>query len=475
MALRLAIAVPVAALAAVLVLRPWIGLLAWLAAMPLLNAAHVQVVLGAWQLLLATPLCAALFLGWLLSRSGLPAGQPRFRGIAMDGWAWGIGLAIVVLVGASTAMTADVSRAIPIALHGVVEPVLLGCLAIALRPTRGQVVALAGAIGLGLVVATLVNLARMVYLVRLTGDWVSERGELARLTYYNVGVYGDLLVMALPLVIALALSWHTLRPRDRDRGRGRDRGGLAWAACAVLLAVAVYPTFSKSAWIGALAVIAALALLVPRTWRVRAAALAAMVLVSGALLPWPSMMLRPVAPAAADAYEQLVDVLQPRSASINTGTSQGEVSVTERLRASVAGLKMAIDHPLLGVGPGGFGPAYAGEYRDPEATRELGHPHNFVVTLLSELGFVVTALIGLAFLAAALAALALWRRGDRVERLMGAGFVTALGGFLLVATLFGLDLYGANRLMNSDVLVAALIVAMPLAMWADRRRRSVVA
>ena len=107
-----------------------------------------------------------------------------------------------------------------------------------------------------------------------------------------------------------------------------------------------------------------------------------------------------------------------------------ELTPAGRLGYWQAGLRMAGDHPLLGVGPGNY-PSRSLEYRKTGIARDAearNDPHSVYVGILAELG-----IAGAACLAAVLFGVirAVWRLRDRLHRhpaLMGtAAAVVALG------------------------------------------------
>jgi len=70
------------------------------------------------------------------------------------------------------------------------------------------------------------------------------------------------------------------------------------------------------------------------------------------------------------------------------GTWQGTLphpSLAFRWYYWTAAMRVWQDVPLTGVGRGGFGPAYM-RYKQPESTEEVRDPHNYLVSLLVELG-----------------------------------------------------------------------------------------
>jgi putative inorganic carbon (HCO3(-)) transporter len=65
---------------------------------------------------------------------------------------------------------------------------------------------------------------------------------------------------------------------------------------------------------------------------------------------------------------------------------RNEGSASARIDAWQAGLHMAIDHPITGVGVGHFFTAYGRQYRDPEATGPWMNAHSMYFQTLGEMG-----------------------------------------------------------------------------------------
>src|SRR5581483_765972 len=60
-----------------------------------------------------------------------------------------------------------------------------------------------------------------------------------------------------------------------------------------------------------------------------------------------------------------------------------------------AGWAMAMDHPLVGVGPGNYDAAY-GQYSFPGWIESLGHAHNYYINEFAEIGVIgLAAIVGL--------------------------------------------------------------------------------
>jgi hypothetical protein len=437
-----------ALLLAAVILEPWVGLLAWILAMPLLNASRLGLTIGGVLITHTTIVLAGLALGtFLASRSGRAqlATVPRLVVL--------VGVASAALALASGLHATDSGQGVSIALHGVVEPVILGTLVLVLADGSAQVIALALAMAASVTIATAYNLER---LLRITFDLAiaqTDRTGFARFTYYNVGIYGDMLVMTIPLAVGLLLSWAA---RNGERPRR-----LLVLGMTVLLGLGLYLTFTKGPWLAGLTSVTGLLVVSAASWRRRAAIMVAAALIGMLIVPYPFYAVRAVDPALGERLLSLLHTVQGgnRADSWDPETAEGEVSITERLYATSAAVEMAVDHPLLGVGPGDFASAYTTRYRPAAATRSLQSAHDFFADVAAEFGLPLAALILGSFLAAGLAAIRLVRRAPPLSQTMALGFGAALTGFLIVGFTFGVDLYRPWRVMNSDVLFAALLLA----------------
>lgn len=441
-----------------LVLRPWVGVLSWTTTMALLNAPRVEWWFGPVQIIGSTVFVGALLAGvWFESSRPTPAtSESRAHGWRTGGKVSRAGIVSTGLIAAtllSLLASPTPGPGIPIVLHGAVEPVLAAFLITRLRPNGRQILELGGAIVLGLALASLYSIVRIGRVATTIAGLEAVRVQLAHFTFYNVGLYGIALSMAIPLAVAGLLSWKAI---------GLSRWtAIAAAASLVILVAGLYLTFSKSAWLAtAFSILLVLAVRFRRPRQLVVLAAASAISLS-LIVPYPAYLLRTVNIdlPATNPYVELVTKLNGgRLSSWDAGSAEGEVSIGERWRATLAAGRMVIDHPLLGVGPGRFVDEYAGRYADPGATRHLQSPHDLLPDVASEFGLPAAVLLVLVLIGAGRSALRAARTPDRVLRVIGGGYLASLAGFLVVTATFGTDLYRDYRVMNTDVVMASLVV-----------------
>jgi O-antigen ligase len=210
----------------------------------------------------------------------------------------------------------------------------------------------------------------------------------------NLALYLDR-TLAVTLALALFL----------DGGRRR----LVWGVAAAVQGLALLLTFSKGSLLMALPA-ALLVLGVGGWWLLRREVrsprrlvlLAAIVVIGVALL----------APfVGAERFQRLFNLTE------GTGFL--------RLQLWRSAWQMALDHPLLGVGPDQFLYWYRSDYLLPTAWREpnLNHPHNLALDWWTRLG-IPGLVLGLAWLGAGIAGIFVWlRRG--VQRPLALGLLAA--------------------------------------------------
>jgi O-antigen ligase len=260
--------------------------------------------------------------------------------------------------------------------------------------------------------------------------------------------YAGFLGYSLPVALAVGLGAAT------GFARGRSRSELLLAmlglGAAGLLASAMIMSWSRGAWVGAIASIACVAALQGRKAFLLVALVIGMVVLtllvggSGAL-PGP----------VGGRLSELGGFLG-RSDPAGAEITDANFSVLERIAHWRAGLEMFDDHPLIGVGLGNYAASYDA-YAAPHWYDALGHAHNFGINLLAE-----TGLLGfLAFLAFWLGipilALRQRRRLDSWGRALAIG-VFGVWVFLTIHSMFD-NLFVQHMQLQLAALLAALMAA----------------
>jgi O-antigen ligase len=198
--------------------------------------------------------------------------------------------------------------------------------------------------------------------------------------------------MSFPLALALAV-WLT-----GGVLRGRVGAATVWrwlgaGLAAALLAGGILASFSRGAWLGATAGLAAMiAVAGRRSLAIGASvgllALAFLWLGGGAFLP-------------ADITERvgsIGDSLGYRDVRRMVITPEN-YAVAERLGMWQAGLNMFDDRPITGVGAGNYDAAYP-HYRVPQFIYSRGHAHNYYIHVAAETGVVGLLAYGLLLIGA---------------------------------------------------------------------------
>jgi putative inorganic carbon (hco3(-)) transporter len=227
--------------------------------------------------------------------------------------------------------------------------------------------------------------------------------------------YARILLIALPLSVALAATARKIAWR------------VFYGAVAAVIAGAVLATYSRGAML-ALAVIGALLLLFVRVTAARVAALLAATLLLVVLLP-------------DDVRKRFLTV---ESIVADARSSERDSSVEKRKLLLRSGLEMFREHPVGGVGAGGFGLHYRAysnrvgsqftDYHDPGS---IEFPHALYLEVASE-----TGLLGLVTFCGALAAacVSIWRsrrellaQGRYRETVLATAVGVALAGYLVTS------------------------------------------
>ncbi len=358
-------------------------------------------------------------------------------------WLW---LALAVIgAGIAATVAADFSRVAWRDLRTViVEPALLFLVLLSVARHRADAPRLGVALVLGALVSAVVALALIP-----TGAVVTDAGP-PRLR----GLFGSpnnlalILERALPLAVGLALAAAS-RPRLRTA---------AWASVALLVAVLVL-TFSRGAWIGALAGLAVA--LIP-IWR------RGIIRHSGGSRN-PGAVLRrvraavPLLAAGLVAAGLLAAIVTTGGDNLARLLRPSDAATAARPLLWDSAWRMLADNPILGVGPDNFLYHYP-DYIRPEAWAEpnISHAHNIALDTWLTLG-----IPGLVVLAAVLAAYArTWRAALRRSSPGGQALVYGLGGTMLATLVHGMvdsSLYLPELAATFWVVVALTVILSHLA------------
>ena len=477
-----------AAVAWYAVIRPWPAFLAVLLLTPIFDVAQVSWTVGPIQVIFQTLFVVVLAVGLLL-RSPRPAAalQSSLHVAKPDAKAEPSGVrprllartspdrvAAVAIVGLlalatlSTALSPDQTLSATILLHGILEPAAMGFILLALRPTKSDLIALLMVVAISVGIGGSLNMIQSIPAMKTLGAMQADRLFFSRITYFNVGLFGEMLAMALPLLLATMLAHRRGHLQLR-----RAVVALLIAALAVSL-ISLFLTFSKSAYLAAFGGCLVLLLLVVQSWRRRASIVLVLGLLSTAVIPWPVFFLQ-VAPSLQQAYRTTMISLmgESRYNSWDPSTLQGEGSLLERWYATRAAMEMAVDHPLLGIGLDQFLGQYVGHYRPPEAHLDLDWAHSMFPEVAAELGL-PALILALTFYASAM--LVLWRMvrapPDPLTRLLACALLAVVVSWLLVGTAFAGDMYRPWRNMSSDYVMMAVLVAGAFALYRMTRRQA---
>ncbi len=228
-------------------------------------------------------------------------------------------------------------------------------------------------------------------------QWAVPNGMATDLRVYGTfaqpNPFAGYLNLALPLAAALAIFGKDVRER-----------WIAGGASAVLLVALLFST-SRGGLLGLLAAVATLALAGVRKPRfVVPALVGAVALVA---LAWVTQLI------PSSLQQRVLHALRLEDLSLNGAVTSQNFSTMERLAHWVAGLRMFVAHPILGVGAGNYDAAYARYVVDPTTWPDsLGHAHNYYINTAAETG-VLGLLTFLAFTACTL--LAAWMLVRRVS------------------------------------------------------------
>lgn len=191
--------------------------------------------------------------------------------------------------------------------------------------------------------------------------------------------------MGLLIPVTLMAAWgYGIRLRDQLRRRSLQFTHFAlttfYLFAAMLMAVALIMSWSRGAWLGLFASLAALIFALPRRLWQGVALLAVIALIIGGLYAAGRLPMTLVE-RIGSAFSETFNVTDVRGVDINSDN----YALVERLAHWQAAINMATANPWLGVGFGNYEIAYE-DYRLINWKFPLGHAHNYYLNVLGEAG-----------------------------------------------------------------------------------------
>jgi len=252
------------------------------------------------------------------------------------------------------------------------------------------------------------------------GFRMSEGVYRAYGTFEQPNPFAGFIGLGLPIVLALT-TYYSIDLLRKRLVAIQFRYLARWIACgsvALMLAAALYLSFSRGAWLGAVAALGAMIAFAPRRlWigiGLMAIALALLIGLSSAdLLP------AAINERLADAGE-LFQFRDVRGVAIN----DANYALIERLARWQAALNMLTDQPWTGVGFGNYQAVYE-QYRLINWPTPLGHAHNIYLNVAAETG--LPGLAAYAFLWAVIFGLTIQtiRQTNGIHRALAVGLLGA--------------------------------------------------
>jgi len=329
----------------------------------------------------------------------------------------------------------DYSSGLPEVLKWI-EMILIALFAVDVVRRRG-----ARWIVAGLLLSAAVQALVGIYEARLRGVGpegflLSEGVYRAYGTFEQPNPFGGFIGLNLPVAIGLMLAvwgstWQARTTWQMAGGRWRVLRLTFYVSLVsfvvLLLAAALYLSFSRGAWLGAAAALLAMGLFLPRRRWIGLALIGGLIAI-GLGLYSANLLPASIADRFADAGA-LVDFRDVRGVKIN----DANYAVVERLAHWQAAVRMIEAHPWTGVGFSNYQPVYE-QYRLLNWPLPLGHAHNIYLNVAAETGLPgLLAYLGLWVAVFALTIRALgwlsgvnrWPAPDRGSRWLALGLLGA--------------------------------------------------
>jgi O-antigen ligase len=274
-------------------------------------------------------------------------------------------------------------------------------------------------------------------------------------TFEQPNPFAGFIGMVLPIAIAVtayyvvrvAISLISAQPASGTRHSSLvTRYALRltlYAVVTVLLALGLYLSFSRGAWLGTAAAIGAVIVFAPRRLWI-GLALGAIVLIGLIALSNAGLLPASIGERLADAGT-LLEIRDVRGVPIN----DANYSLIERQAHWQAALNMLTEQPWTGVGFSNYQPLYE-QYRLLNWPMPLGHAHNIYLNVAAETGVIGLALYLLLWISIFALTFRTIRRAQGFDRAVAVGLMGTwvyLGTHMLVDNLY---------VNNTHIMIGAL-------------------
>lgn len=277
-------------------------------------------------------------------------------------------------------------------------------------------------------------------------------------TFGQPNPFGAFMGLTLPLAIGttygyLMKAWQSQNSADRWQWKENLLLAILYGGTAGIILGGLLVSWSRGAWIGfAGAVVVMIWLTPPKFWQ---GTLALGVVGTLFVLLWAAGLSPASITSRITSFtEDFSGFKDMRGAAIN----DENFAVVERLAHWQAAIRMAEEHPLLGVGFGNYEPAYE-NFSLINWTLALGHAHNYYLNLLAETGIIgLTAYLVMGALIIRLTFRAIQKANSPIERGIAVGLM-GVWTHLSIHSLFD-KLYVNNLFLMVGVLLGLLAVLL---------------
>jgi putative inorganic carbon (HCO3(-)) transporter len=246
-------------------------------------------------------------------------------------------------------------------------------------------------------------------------------------TFGQPNPFGAFMGITLPIALTgilrkLQALWHEGGRRSIQLWKDQtQRTELIWLAfygiASGLLFAGLLASWSRGAWMGFGAAAVIMLVFLPRSMQGKAAIFVAVIVFGG--IVWGAGLLPDALTARMSSFVgELTTITDVRGVDI----TDSNYAVTERIAHWQAAVRMAEDHPWLGVGFGNYEAAYP-QYQLMNWPQALGHAHNYYLNLLAETGILGLAAYGAAWLSIVIMTLRLLHRSSGSDRLLAVGLL----------------------------------------------------